>query len=214
MEMTARAACAPHIYDLIVTFARSAADKADSLISILLRAFSREDAVTSDTRTQSREDINAAAERLLDTYGDSILRLAYSYLHSMDDAEDVVQDTLTQYLREHPVFNIDNHEKAWCLRVAANLAKNRIKYNRLREFDELNEELVAEGREDLSFVWEAVSGLPQKYREVIHLFYHEDMTTADIAAVLGRSEATVRSQLARGRERLGSVLKEAYDFEG
>ena len=72
---------------------------------------------------------------------------------------------------------------------------------------------MAEDREDLSFVWEAVKELPEKYREVIHLFYEEGLSTAEIAQILGRKEATVRSDLLRGREKLRIILKEAYDFE-
>ena len=157
--------------------------------------------------------VSETAEHLLDAYGNSILRLAYSYLHNMEDAEEVVQDTLLQYLQTAPTFRDLTHEKAWCLRVAGNLAKNRIKYNRVRDADELNEELVAEDREDLSFVWEAVKSLPVKYREVVHLFYHEGYSTAEIADILKMNEATVRSNLSRGRAKLKEVLKEAYDFD-
>lgn len=166
----------------------------------------------ADTHAASHADVNATAERLLNQYGNSILRLAYSYLHNIADAEEVVQDTLVQFLKETPAFADATHEKAWCLRVAGNLAKNRIKYNQVREADELNEELASEERDDLSFVWEAVKALPVKYREVVHLFYHEGYSTAEIARILERKEATVRSDLSRGREQLKTVLKEAYDF--
>ena len=150
---------------------------------------------------------------ILDKYGNSILRLAYSYLHNMSDAEDMLQDVLIQYIKAAPAFESGEHEKAWLLRVTANLSKNKIKYNKLRETDELMEELVAEKKEDLSFVWEAVKMLPEKYAEVVHLFYEEGLSTKEIAEVLGRKEATVRSDLLRGRERLKTILKEAYDFE-
>lgn len=158
-------------------------------------------------------ETNGRAEMILTRFGDSILRYAYTYLHNMSDAEEVLQDTLVQFLKTAPEFESENHEKAWLLRVAANLSKNRIRYNKLRETDELNEELVTEEREDLSFVWEAVKSLPVKYREVIHLFYHEGYQTAQIAKVLGRNESTVRSDLRRGREKLKEVLKGEYDFE-
>lgn len=158
-------------------------------------------------------ETNGRAEMILTRFGDSILRYAYTYLHNMSDAEEVLQDTLMQFLKTAPEFESENHEKAWLLRVAANLSKNRIRYNKLRETDELNDELVAEEREDLSFVWEAVKSLLVKYREVIHLFYHEGYQTAQIAKVLGRNESTVRSDLRRGREKLKEVLKGEYDFE-
>lgn len=152
------------------------------------------------------------ASRLLDNYGNHILRLAYTYVHNLSDAEDILQDTLVQYLKTTPVFENAAHEKAWLLRTAANLSKNRIKYNRLRTTDELNEELIAEEREDLSFVWEAVSQLPVSQREIIHLFYEEGYSTAQIATIVGRRESTVRSDLTRARKRLKTILKEAYDF--
>lgn len=172
-------------------------------------------AVNDETETPqaiSRTVINEQAARMLSDYGNAILRLAYSYLHNMADAEEVLQDTLMQFLKTAPVLETKEHKKAWLLRVAANLSKNRIKYNSIRQADELMEELVAEERDDLSFVWEAVKALPEKYREVIHLFYHEGYQTAQIAKILSMKEATVRSNLARGREKLKTVLKEAYDF--
>ncbi len=164
-------------------------------------------------RSVSRADINRRAEKILDTYGNSILRYAYSYLHNISDAEEVLQDTLVQFLKTAPIFETQQHEKAWLLRVAGNLSKNRLDYNKVRMTDELNDELVAENREDLSFVWDAVKALPENYREVIHLFYYEGYSTKQIAKLLQKKEATVRSDLHRGREKLKAVLKEAYDFE-
>ena len=165
--------------------------------------------VTKAVKTSARE----RAGELLTLYGDRILRLAYSYLHNESDVEEVLQETLLQYLTKAPEFVSTEHEKAWLLHVAANLSKNRIRYNRLRQTDELKEELAAEEREDLSFVWEAVRELPEKYREVIHLFYQENLSTAQIGEILERKESTVRSDLLRGRAKLREVLKEAYDFE-
>lgn len=100
------------------------------------------------------------------------------------------------------------------LRVAGNLSKNRLDYNARRSTDELKEELAAQGREDLSFVWEAVKQLPQEQRACIHLFYYEGYPTRDVARMLGRKESTIRSDLRRAREKLKKLLKEAYDFEG
>ena len=156
---------------------------------------------------------SARAGAVLDLHGDRILRMAYSYLHNMSDAEDILQDTLIQYIKAAPAFESQEHEKAWLLRVAANLSKNKIKYNKIRETDELAEELVAGEQEDLAFVWDAVKLLPDKYREVVHLFYQEGLATKEIAEVLGRNESTVRSDLKRGRDQLKKILKEAYDFE-
>ncbi len=171
------------------------------------------DSHENETIDITREATSKMAERLFDDYGDILLRVAYSYVHNMSDAEDILQETLIKVIKARPSFENAAHEKAWLIKVASNLSKNRISYNKLRDTDELNEELVAGDREDLSFVWEAVKNLPEKFREVIHLFYQEGYSTKDIAKILGRNEATVRSDLKRGREKLKAVLKEEYDFE-
>ncbi len=165
-----------------------------------------------NVQTADREQINRQAERIMDEYGNSILRLAYSYLHNMLDSEEILQETLLTVLKTAPVFENAMHEKAWIMRVTGNLSKNRIAYNKVRSADELNDSFAADQREDLSFVWEAVKTLPLKYREVIHLFYQEDCTTQQIAQILGLKEATVRSHLHRGRKKLKEILKEEYDF--
>lgn len=159
------------------------------------------------------EQAGQIAAEALDTYGNAILRCAYNYLHNMADAEEILQETLLKILTSAPNFESEEHKKGWLLRVAANLSKNRLEYNALRAYDELSEDLAEEGREDLSFVWEAVKDLPTQFREVIHLHYYEGYSTEEIALILGRNPSTVRSDLRRGREKLKSVLKEAYDFE-
>ena len=92
-----------------------------------------------ERKTISRAAINAQAERMLADYGNAVLRTAYSYLHNMTDAEEILQDTLVQFLKTSPVLESREHEKAWLLRVACNLSKNRLKYNSIRQTDELME---------------------------------------------------------------------------
>ncbi len=163
--------------------------------------------------TAERGALNWKASRYFEEYGNAILRLAYSYVHNMADAEDILQETLIRILQADPQFENAAHERAYILRTAANAAKNHLAYSKRRETDELSEELVAEKREDLAFVWEAVKQLPEISREVLHLHYYEGYKTAEIAAILWRREATVRSDLKRARERLKEILKEEYDFE-
>ena len=167
--------------------------------------------LTRNTKVSSGSPEQRAGE-LLDAYGNNILRLAYSYVHNMADAEDVLQETLIRYLTARPELESPDHEKAWLLRVAANLAKNRLRDAAVRDADELNEELVAEEQEDLSYVWEAVRELPETQREVVHLYYAEGYSTREVTKILGRQETTVRSDLHRARTTLREILKEGYDL--
>ena len=150
-----------------------------------------------------REAIEAALAR----NGDRILHLAYSYLHNRADAEDVLQDTMVQLIRKSPAFENQEHEKAWLLRVAINLCKNRLK-SPWNQCAGLPEDYPAEGiDEDSLALFQAVSSLPLDYREVVHLFYYEDATTAEIAALLGDREGAVRTRLSRARAMLRDTLK-------
>lgn len=157
-----------------------------------------------------REEIEGALGR----HGRQILHLAWSYLHSQCDAEDVLQDTMVQLMKTSPKFESRDHERAWLLRVAINLCKNRLKAP-WRQHSELPEDYPTQGIPEESLeLLQAVSALPLKYREVIHLFYYEDATTAQIAGLLGKNESTVRSLLSRAREQLRSALKEGSELDG
>lgn len=182
------------------------------LAAVILGSFERWKAQSGREETRD-EAFRRRAGELLDAYGDSILRLAYSYLHNQGDAEDVLQDTLMKYMGAQPALESEEHEKAWLLRVAINLSKNRIQSNRYRAHEELDDRFFAREAPDLEYVWEAVKALPQQCAEVIHLYYQEGYSCAEIAKLLGRSEGTVRSLLSRGRGRLREILKEDYDFE-
>lgn len=187
-------------------------DISESFRRLRIFAFSAFFSAETFIQAHSRESADEKAVRYLDDYGESILRMAYSYLHNYADAEEIVQDTIIKVIGSGAVFENASHEKSYILSAAANLSKNRIKFNKIRETDELSEDLAAEEREDLMFVWDKVKELPPKYSEVIHLFYYEGYKTAEIASVLGRNEVTVRSDLSRARKLLRDSLKEAYDF--
>ena len=149
------------------------------------------------------------AALVLRRHGDAILRLAFSYLHRRDEAEDVLQDTLLQYIQKAPPFSSQEHEKAWLLRVAANLSKNRLSYWKRHPQEELGDLLPEQEQEpELSAVWDCVKALPPKYRVVVHLYYYEQYSTVEIAKLLGKKESTVRSLLARARGLLRDELEE------
>ena len=66
--------------------------------------------------------------------------------------------------------------------------------------------------EEKSEVFYAVLDLPEKYRMVVHLYYYEDYSVAEISEILSRKESTVKTQLYRARELLKQKLKGEYDY--
>lgn len=160
----------------------------------------------------------ARDERLaetLDLYGNMILRIAFSCLKNMTDAEDVLQDVFLKLIEKQPVFESDEHEKAWLIRVTINLCRNRLRspWRYHRDLEDVSLTAPEPDWQEGSEVMEAVLALPEKYREVIHLFYYEDCSIAQIAGLLKKKEATVRSLLFRARAMLKKSLKGGVELE-
>lgn len=153
---------------------------------------------------------------LVDEYGNMILRVAYTYLNNKADAEDVVQEVFLHILEKKPDFNDKSHEKFWIIRVTINICKNKknMVWNKRRcSMDDIAQTAVYDNYADDSDVLRAVMSMPDKYRIVIYMYYYEEYSTPEIAAIIGKSDATVRSHLHRARNKLKDLLKEEYDFE-
>ena len=154
-----------------------------------------------------------SAEEAFTKYADRMLAAAFAVCRNRMDADDAVQDTLIKYHSLRKDFEDENHLKAWLLRVVINRAKDMSasfwRRNKV-PWEDYMTELAFEAPED-SRLFEAVMRLPDKYRTVIHLFYYEDYSIQEIAAILKSREGTVKSQLSRGRELLKTMLKEEWD---
>lgn len=92
----------------------------------------------------------------------TVYRLAYAQLRSKPDADDVFQEVFFRYFRSHPVFDSEEHAKAWLIRVTLNCCKNMWQ-SPWRKDAPLPEELPALSREE-SQLEDALQSLPGKYR--------------------------------------------------
>jgi len=150
----------------------------------------------------------------MDEYGNMVLRLAYTYMKNQHDAEDVFQDVFIKLYEHMDRIQNGEHMKAWLIRVTVNVCKNKLKSFTHRKMDAYEEWIHSPSvdHRDRFEVMSAVTSLPVKYREVVHLFYYEGYQTKEIARLLKKRESTVRSLLARAREMLKNKLKGEYDF--
>lgn len=147
----------------------------------------------------------------VEAYGDMVYRLALAQTHSSHDADDVFQEVFLRYLRSAPAFREEEHRKAWLLRVTVNCCKKLHRSFWRRNTVALSEAIPARNPEEGELL-ELLKGLPEKYRAVLHLYYYEGYATEEIAAILGRSPGTVRSQLSRGRALLRDAWKGAEEL--
>lgn len=151
-----------------------------------------------------------SADEAFRRYGDRVFSAAFSVCQNREDADDVVQDTFIKYYTRNEDYIDDSHLKAWLLRVAINRAKDITgafwRRNRV-SWEEYMEQLEFVQPEDKS-LFQAVMELPERYRLVIHLFYYEEYSIAEIAALLRSTQGTVKARLSRGRTLLKSMLTE------
>lgn len=150
------------------------------------------------------EDPEVLAQR----YAQMVYRMAYARTGSKTDAEDVVQEVFLRLVRARPSFRDEEHGKAWLLRVAANCTNDLFRLPWRKREEPLRPSMAAEEGPEPSGVLEAVLALPEKYRLVVHLYYYEELSTAEIGRIIGRSEGAVRSRLFRAKRMLRDLLGE------
>ena len=152
---------------------------------------------------------------LAETYRDRLFAAAFQVCGNAADAEDAAQEALLRYHISEKQFESEQHIRAWLLRVAINCAKNlsRSFFRRntvpLETYMETLEFDSGESRE----IFREVMSLPEKYRLVIHLYYYEDYSVAEIGRILGLTESNVKVRLSRGRQLLKKALQEVWDDE-
>lgn len=152
---------------------------------------------------KSTEDVN----RVVDAYSDMVRRICFVHLKNRHDTEDVFQNVFMKYLLYEGSFESSEHEKAWFARVTINACTDWLRALSRRKWvplDALEEEAVL--GEPSREVLEAVLKLPEKYRDVIYLFYYEEYPAVEIAKILGRKENTVYTWLSRAKELLRERL--------
>ena len=139
---------------------------------------------------------------IMDTYGPSVYSFALSRLKNEADASDVYQYTFLKLYEKKPIFESREQLKAWLMKTAYRAILDTIK-KRGREC-ELLDIYPTEDKTD-NFL-DIIDTLPQKYRDVVYLFYGEQMKINEIAAVLGITASGVKSRLLRAKQMLKEVL--------
>ncbi len=145
-------------------------------------------------------------ESVFDKYYTTVYRLAFARTQNKYDAEDILQTVFLRLCKCDTVFSDDEHIKAWLIKVTVNTSKNLLSSAFHRLTQPMPDQILVEDNPSFE-VYDAVRALPQKYRTVVHLFYYEGYTCAEIARILGTKEATVKTRLKRSRERLCTLLK-------
>ena len=155
--------------------------------------------------------------RIVEMYQTSLLRMCSAQLQDSVLAEDAVQETFIKIYRSLPSFKKESGEKAWIMKIAVNTCRDMRRSKWFRYVDRRvtpdslpDEQATIEETDDE--LTSAILNLSQKLREVVMLFYYQDMKLNEIAEILAIPVSTVASRLSRARKKLKDAL-ERSDFD-
>ena len=153
-------------------------------------------------------------EDLVRAYSQTVFRVAYSVVRNHADAEDVAQETFLRAMKHGKLDKIENH-KAWLVKIAWRLALDRAKKITTQPLEDVIEVLKAgelpaddaiDARQRSELLRQLLESLPADLREATVLSTVEEMTSADIATVLGIPDGSVRNRLMRARQMMKQKL--------
>lgn len=173
-------------------------------------------AVDSEARKHAEEQALAV---MVDQFAATLYRVAFSVLRNSADAEDAVQEAFLRVLRHRDQLGEVRDRRVWLIRIVWNIVLDRKRRAKTRpetdDVEELARVLPAGGMsadqraiaaQHHSQVLGCVEQLPAKEREVLMLSAFEELSSVEIATVLGITESSVRSRLFRARNLMAGLL--------
>jgi len=157
---------------------------------------------------QGREE---AYRQLIEEYGNKLLKTCCLILKDREEAEDVVQETFIRVFNKINTFKEQSGLYTWIYAIAINLSRDRIRIR--QDILELKDEWI--GNEDVEsqvemnidreLLRKEIFTMNSLYREILVLFYFEELSKKEISNLLNEKEGTIKSKLFRGR----NILKES-----
>ena len=146
-------------------------------------------------------------ERLITEYGDALFRMCYLYLKDYHLAEDAAQETFIKAMKHYDSFQRKSSEKTWLTRIAINCCKNIMRMNWFRIGCGQLGENVRDSETDFiervlerNSITRAIQSLEVYDRELIILYYYQELSMKEIAQMIGQSENVTIQRVNRARK--------------
>lgn len=166
-------------------------------------------------------DRSAVLEELMTEYGNDVWNFAYVLTRKRDAADDISQDVFLAAYNRVYAFRGESSVKSWLLAITRNKSLNYLRSAFIRKVVPLDLFAIrgklreaADSAEQAALVramsrdiWDLVLSLPVKYREVLVLAYHYELSTEEVAEALGIAAGTVKSRLFRARRKMSELLE-------
>ena len=152
---------------------------------------------------------------LVNKYQGMLLHMCYVYLRDQEMAKDAVQEAFFKAYRGLSTFRGESNVKTWLIQIAINTCKSMQRSAWLRHVDlriapeDIPQTSMMTQEKDVDIMCDIMQ-LPSKLKEVIMLYYWQDMNVSEIAQSLGIAQSTVSRRLKHARDRLHDVLDRRY----
>jgi RNA polymerase sigma-70 factor (ECF subfamily) len=136
---------------------------------------------------------------------------AKSILQRDTDCADAISETIVKAFSGIEKLRQDKYAKTWLMRILINECHNLLrKNNKLVSFEEYAEvkEMEVPEKKDYSELYKALLHLPEGLRITVTLYYMEEFSVKEVAAIMDISEGAVQKRLARAREQMKKELQE------
>lgn len=156
---------------------------------------------------------------LYNQYAKAMLNVSYRIMGSVEEAEDMLQDSFSEAFSKLHTYRYDSAFGAWLKRIVVNKCINEIKRKKadLNYFDELtqfshhfNDEEIELPKYNVSAIKKAMEKLPKGNRIIFSLYLLEGYDHREIAQILNTSESNSKSQYMRAKRRIREILEGAY----
>lgn len=166
-------------------------------------------------------DKKAILEQLMVAYGKDVWNYAYSITRKWDQADDITQEVFLKVYRNLYTFRSESSVKTWILTITRNMTldyRRAAFYRKVTLMDFLAPTAEAPSTEQevmnqlaTNDLWRMVLKLPVKYREVLILYAHYELSMKEMAQVLGVTEGTVKSRLFHARSKMKKIKESQSD---
>lgn len=154
--------------------------------------------------------------RMVEQYQSSLLTMCYAYLHERELAEDAVQETFLKAYRAMDSFRGESSEKTWLTSIAINVCRNVYRsgwfsrMNRSVTPEDLSVAVWSDYDQDAADLAAAIQKLPDKLKEVVLLYYYQEISMPEIAQIVGVTPSMVSKRIKKAHAKLHDVLGKEY----
>jgi RNA polymerase sigma-70 factor (ECF subfamily) len=151
-----------------------------------------------------------ALEQMLETHQARVFRMALTIVRDAGRAEEVTQDVFLKLWRAFPAYDGRAAVSTWLYAIARNTCLSAVRaegYRRTSALDDVTEPGASSATPLKLSVEQCVERLPEAQRQVVSLFYLQDRSVSEVAAMLDLPENTVKSHLHRARRALAEMMR-------